>query len=378
MSELTFTSDLCVPENKNKIDRLDHSLRSVERLVAVVQELSMTRSLDAIMAIVKVAARELTGADGSTFVLRDGDQCFYAEEDAIAPLWKGQRFPMHICLGGWTMRHREAAVIDDIYGDERIPFQAYEPTFVKSLAMVPIRQLDPIGAIGTYWAELHQPTREELALLQALADTTAVAMENVQIYNELEQRVRDRTIELQTVNAKLIAEINERQKAEAEVRQLSLTDELTGLRNRRGFFLLAEQELKLARRNQIPCYFLFIDLDGLKQINDTFGHEMGDRVLISAAHVIKQTFRDSDIVARLGGDEFVVFAPGYLGHPDDIRSRLQSNVEVFNVKQACLYQLAMSVGIEQCDPDRNISLEEMVARADELMYYLKRHKKQSK
>jgi hypothetical protein len=175
----------------------------MERLVRVVQELSLARDLDTIMKIVREAARSLTGADGATFILRDGEQCYYADEDAIAPLWKGRRFPMTACISGWAMLNRQPAIIKDIYVDPRIPHEAYRPTFVKSLAMVPVRALDPIGAIGNYWARQHAPSAEEVRLLQALADTTAVAMENVRVYAELEQRVRKRTAELETANGDL-------------------------------------------------------------------------------------------------------------------------------------------------------------------------------
>jgi signal transduction histidine kinase len=174
-------------------------LTQVERareLVAAIQRLSLARSIPEIQEIVRSAARWLTAADGATFVLRDGTRCYYADEDAISPLWKGQRFPMSSCISGWSMLNRRPAVIEDIYADSRIPHDAYRPTFVKSLLMVPIRTLDPVGAIGNYWATHHQPTDEEIELLQALADSTAVAMENVHVYEELEQRVADRTAEL--------------------------------------------------------------------------------------------------------------------------------------------------------------------------------------
>ena len=155
-------------------------------LVAVVQRLSMARSLHEIQTIVRSASRRLTGADGATFVLRAGDDCHYVDEDAIAPLWKGQRFAMKACVSGWVMRNRRAVAIGDIYNDQRVPHDAYRATFVKSLAMVPIRQLDPLGAIGTYWATSHLPSERELAALQALADSTAVAIENVYAYEELD------------------------------------------------------------------------------------------------------------------------------------------------------------------------------------------------
>lgn len=168
---------------------------AMEHLVAVVQDLSLARSVEAVQDIVRHAARQLAAADGATFVLRDGDRCFYADEDAIDPLWKGQRFPMKTCISGWAMLNRQPAVIEDIYADPRIPHDAYRPTFVKSLAMVPIRTADPIGAIGVYWARRYRPSAEEVRLLQALADTTAVALENVAVHTELEQRVRERTAE---------------------------------------------------------------------------------------------------------------------------------------------------------------------------------------
>lgn len=179
--------------------------RSIERLVVAIQELSLARDLDAVMHIVRTVARELTGADGATFVLREGDFCFYADEDAISPLWKGSRFPIQTCISGWAMINRKAAVIEDIYADERIPADAYRPTFVKSLAMVPIRTIDPIGAIGNYWADRRLPTEEEVTWLQSLADITAVTLENVQVYAELEQRVKDRTAQLLTANKELEA-----------------------------------------------------------------------------------------------------------------------------------------------------------------------------
>jgi signal transduction histidine kinase len=196
-----------VPDSslQQSLDSQHRYIQGMELLVTVVQELSLARDLETITAIVRRAARELTQADGATFVLKDGDFCHYVDENAISPLWKGRRFPQSICIGGWCMRHRQSVIISDVEGDERIPVEAYHPTFVKSLAMVPIRTQDPIGAIGNYWADRHVATPEEIRLLQALADTTSVALENVRVYTELEQRVRDRTLELQTANKELEA-----------------------------------------------------------------------------------------------------------------------------------------------------------------------------
>ncbi|PCC73749.1 hypothetical protein SAMN02745121_06866 [Nannocystis exedens] len=180
-----------------------HLEARLEQLIAVVQELSLARSLNEVTALVRHAARELVGADGATFVLRDCGQCFYADEEAISPLWKGKRFPMDICASGWVMKHARPLVIEDVFVDPRIPGDAYRPTFVKSMAMVPIRRACPIGAIGTYWARHRVAGDDELRLLQALADSTSIALENVELYNDLERRVRERTAQLEALNDEL-------------------------------------------------------------------------------------------------------------------------------------------------------------------------------
>jgi signal transduction histidine kinase/CheY-like chemotaxis protein len=159
-------------------------------LIRVVQRLSSCRELSAVMAVLREAARDFTGADGITVVLREEDVCYYAEENAVAPLWKGRRFPMKSCISGWCMMHRKQVAIADIYADPRIPHDVYRPTFVKSLAMVPIRSEDPIGAIGAYWADQHQATPDELQILQALGDSASLAFDNIQLIERLKNASR--------------------------------------------------------------------------------------------------------------------------------------------------------------------------------------------
>ena len=145
----------------------------------------------------------MTGADGCTFILLREGQCYYVDEYAIGPLWKGALFPVKDCISGWAMIHRQSVSVPDIYKDDRIPHELYRSTFVKSLTIVPIRTLDPIVAIGTYWADTHIAATEEIDLLQSLADIIAVSMENIRVHDELEQRVAERTQSLEEVNAEL-------------------------------------------------------------------------------------------------------------------------------------------------------------------------------
>jgi two-component system CheB/CheR fusion protein len=165
--------------------------RGIERLIAVVEELSFCRDLPHVMETVRHAARALTGADGAAFILREGDQCHYVDEDAIGPLWKGRRFPVTACISGWAMLHRQAVAIEDVYTDPRIPVDAYQPTFVKSLAMVPVRKEAPVAAIGTYWASRHAPSASELTVLQAIADATALSLQNVTLYEDRQRTLQE-------------------------------------------------------------------------------------------------------------------------------------------------------------------------------------------
>jgi two-component system CheB/CheR fusion protein len=168
-------------------------LDAAGRLLRVAHDLSLVRDISTVTTITGRAARDLTGADGITFVLREAEACFYADEEAIAPLWKGLRFPIDACISGWVMIHDSPAFIRNVYDDSRIPHDAYKPTFVRSLAMVPVRAPEPIAAIGAYWASEHDATEAEVGILRCLADSAALAIRNLQLYNELSNAVERET-----------------------------------------------------------------------------------------------------------------------------------------------------------------------------------------
>lgn len=163
------------------------SADALDLLLDAIEALSLARSVEDIAATVRSAARRLSGADGVTVVLREGERCRYLDEDAIEPLWKGMSFPLSACVSGWAMLNGKTAVIADIYADPRVPHDAYRPTFVKSMVMTPVRAADPVAAIGAYWAERHEPTAREVELLEAMARVTATAFENVRLYASLKE-----------------------------------------------------------------------------------------------------------------------------------------------------------------------------------------------
>jgi diguanylate cyclase (GGDEF)-like protein/PAS domain S-box-containing protein len=172
-------------------------------------------------------------------------------------------------------------------------------------------------------------------------------------------------------------DITERKRALEEWQSLSLTDDLTGLYNRRGFFTLTEQQLKHANRTHERFVLVFVDLDGLKQINDRFGHHEGSNAIRKAAEILRQTFRESDILARLGGDEFTVLALAASNeNTDAIRARLQEKIRSFNASRNLPYDLGMSIGVALLDPRGELSIDEVIRRADAAMYEHKHRTKE--
>ncbi|MEW6079983.1 MAG: PAS domain S-box protein [Thermodesulfobacteriota bacterium] len=180
-----ITTVVDISQRKHAEEELEKSNQRLTQLLEVARELALAANTGDVIRIIRQAARALSNADGVTVVLRDGDNCFYVDEDAIEPLWKGKKFPMKDCISGWVMRNAQYVAIEDIYVDPRIPHDVYRATFVKSLAMAPIRTEDPIGAIGAYWRDHHQLTGGEKSMLVALGNMTATVWETIEARDAL-------------------------------------------------------------------------------------------------------------------------------------------------------------------------------------------------
>jgi len=177
----------------------------------------------------------------------------------------------------------------------------------------------------------------------------------------------------------VVHEITERKLLEEKLRELSLLDELTGLNNRRGFNVLGTQFLYMVKRMSLKAVLIFGDMDGMKKINDTFGHGEGDQALLEFANLLLSSSRSSDILARMGGDEFIVLAVETTEKVSDgLLARMNSNLEIFNSQPDRKYPISVSFGVAHYDPEQPIGLEELINQADNSMYEEKQRKKQAR
>lgn len=191
-----------------------------------------------------------------------------------------------------------------------------------------------------------------------------------------EELIKNHASAIEIVNKELHSEIANRMRLEAELRTLSLTDSLTGLYNHRGFLALGQQQMKSAKRNKQDVVLLFADLDNLKWINDTLGHQEGDFALAEAADIFRACFRESDIMARIGGDEFVVLAiQAEKESAKNLIAKLQKKLYDYNVKTSRRYPLSLSIGIAISDARYPCSIDDLLFKADKLMYEQKQIKR---
>jgi diguanylate cyclase (GGDEF)-like protein len=176
----------------------------------------------------------------------------------------------------------------------------------------------------------------------------------------------------------LVRDITERKKMEEKLKSVSITDDLTGLYNRRGFFAMMEQQLKIIKRENKKVFMLYVDIDKFKEINDILGHSKGDTALIDTAYILKSTYRESDIVARLGGDEFIIFPAGKeFSDVNKVTDRLQKNIDFYNTLEDRAYTISMSIGVAVYDPENPLSIDELLAEADRSMYENKKGKQKA-
>jgi diguanylate cyclase (GGDEF)-like protein/PAS domain S-box-containing protein len=181
--------------------------------------------------------------------------------------------------------------------------------------------------------------------------------------------------EMRTVERRYQVAVRKLQLTNEKLEGLSQSDHLTGLNNRRGFFSFGLQQMKIAKRLKKDNYLVFLDIDNLKEVNDTYGHAVGDLLLQGVAAILKTTLRESDVIGRIGGDEFAVLAMRSKGLGErSLLARIEESVQAFHVKSYPRLRLSVSMGLVRVDPQKYQQLDDFLAHADFLMYQEKRNK----
>lgn len=345
----------------------------LRRLLALARDFLQASDLSSVLELAGQAVSELLHSDGSLLLVVDGDEEYVTEfgnRKGFAPAPDRSEL----------LRHARRAIADrtPILLPEMAPNSNLRgddlPSFgIASLIAYPFPPGEPLGALVSVWHRRGQ--RKELAqlipILRLLGEITGAALGNVGFRQSLKDRILAKTEELAEAARVHAVELVRRDSIEEDIHRLAVTDMMTGLLNRRGFFLHAERSIKLARRQEVQSALIFIDIDGLKTVNDAHGHEAGDDLIKDTANILQQCFRDADVVARIGGDEFAVFTMD-AAQPDVLRARIQQSLASFAARPDRPYPISFSTGIVQCDPLSELSLAEHLRQADQLMYEQKR------
>jgi diguanylate cyclase (GGDEF)-like protein len=243
------------------------------------------------------------------------------------------------------------------------------PEQAQRMLLVGMPARAPVAAVAAWWDATDRGISwdEREQLLQLIMQHAAAAIEKLEARSSLEQLMQTHYGQMQEAASVHAAELTRRDVIEREMQALSLTDLMTGLNNRRGFFVHADHMFRIAQRRLEYSAVIFADVDGLKAINDRFGHEVGDKLICDAASMFRESFREVDVVARLGGDEFVSYTLD-AAQPDLILDRLQRKLHVFNLMQQRPYQISISAGVVRCDPHDDQELSRYILLADQQMY----------
>jgi diguanylate cyclase (GGDEF)-like protein len=340
------------------------------RLLGLARDLLQAPDPRSVLELAGPAIQELLLADGALLLLALGDQQEYVTEfdhcGFMQPVREGTALYRH---ARQAIASQTPILLPDMATDPNLRTGGVPTRGTASLLAFPFPPIKPVGVLATIWYRRasHSQLARHISSLRHIGELTAAALGNVGFRQVIEGRVAARTEEIAEAAREHAMELHRRDRVEEELHRISVTDVMTGMLNRRGFFLHAERSFKVARRQGLPSALIYADLDELKAVNDGLGHDAGDRLIQDAGRILQASFRDSDVVARFGGDEFAAFTLDAT-QPNKIVARIQSNIRTFRQRSSLPYRLSLSIGIVQCNPSSDLTLADYLALADKQMY----------
>jgi diguanylate cyclase (GGDEF)-like protein len=335
----------------------EHELERLHALLGISRELLQTDDASEVLALTGRAIMELAGANEALLIVCGDGERAVAFDRRGRPLCTGVAHPWYN-MAADTLRGKVSQGMRD-----------------RHTVALRVPAVNAIAALVAGWDhdDADDLWDERRRLLATILGLTVASLGKIRTRSSLEELVATQHEQMEDSVRAHASELARRDAIEDEMRLLAMTDVLTGLNNRRGFFVEAGQAFRLVQRRHAYSAVIFADVDNLKQVNDSLGHESGDHLICDAAAVFRESFRGADVVARLGGDEFAAFTLDD-AQPHVILSRLQDNLRAFNLMQERPYRVSVSAGIVQCDPDGERGLRDYVLLADRQMYLEKRRR----
>jgi diguanylate cyclase (GGDEF)-like protein len=345
------------------------SASTLRRLLALARDLLQATDPRSVLELTGPAIQELLLADGALSLLVLGEQEYVKEFDRNGVMQTVQEGTALYRHARQAIDNRTPILLPDVAADPKLCDGGLYAGGTVSLLAFPFPPIKPVGALAVFWyhrGHTHE-LAEPIAILRYIGELTAAALGNVDYRQMIESRIAARDQEITESAQKHAKELHRRDKVEEELHRISVTDVMTGMLNRRGFFLHAERSFKVARRQTIPSALIYADLDELKAVNDELGHDAGDHLIQDVGQILQASFRDSDVVARFGGDEFAAFALD-AAQPNIILARIHSNIKAFRQRSSLPYRISLCIGIVQCNPSSDLTLSDYLALADKRMY----------
>lgn len=339
----------------------------------LARDLLQIHDLRAVLELVGPALRDVASPDDSLLLVTLGEEEFLTGFSARGSLQPAD--PKSILY-----KHARRALSDDaplVLGKLSIEREIGPGGRLSQekarLVVIPFPPVSPTGVLAALWFGDPDPEllAAQVSILRHLCELAGAALGNMDFQLALEEQVSACEAVVRATAHEHAKELQRRDTIEQEMNRIAVTDVMTGMLNRRGFFLHAERAFKVACRQRTACAVIFADIDGLKTVNDTLGHDIGDNLIRDGAQILRKSFRESDVVARLGGDEFAAFVFDS-EHPETILSRIRENTALFHRQSSTPYKVAFSIGIVPCDLSSELTLADYLALADKKMYEHKR------
>jgi diguanylate cyclase (GGDEF)-like protein len=334
-----------------------------------------THDLKAVLELVGPAFRDLSAPDEALLLVTLGEEEYTTAFDTRGSLQPADQKGLLYRRARQALADGVPLLLPSLGPDRETQPGGQPPRPAASLLAIPFPPVRPVGVLAALW--LRDSTTDQLltqaSLLRHLSELTGAALGNVDFQLSLEGQVSARATEVRAVARDHAEEMQRRDDIDREKDRIAVTDVLTGMLNRRGFFLHAERAFKVACRQGTASAVIFADIDDLKTVNDQLGHDIGDHLIQAGAQILRKSFRDSDVVARLGGDEFAAFALNS-EQPEAIEARIRENIDLFHRQASTPYRVSFSIGIVPCEPSSGQTLADYLSLADKKMYeHKKRH-----